>query len=959
MDINDNLEEEEYVKIKTSLEENELTKIKTQIPKEEQNLEVSKENKQENQLLSSQYTDHKENNSNRSNNNFEEQTKETLNNLFSLNKTNVAENLNKKNLNENFDVKNVKDNSFIINLTSSNIIKNDYDNYESTVGNYLSKRHNELNENEKNNTSEKNSKEYKLDKNKDESKKLNIEITKDKETFYNINKNFSFANKDNSTERIFDQNDIITLNNETVSHKSLHKKCRSKSNIKKINLSDFYFNYKNEELFNNLNSKNSNYDKKKIIDNINNNINHNRDNNFKSNLYSSNNNINTNIKRNVNINVNTNVNTNINTDFSNDMNKDIKYMNTSNTTKNTYTKIKFNQGNIYQKKKLINIENLNIPDKKYITNNTQYFPSKNLMVDENINVNNIINTINRNEEETDFQKNNKLHSKISSINSCSSSVLDSISIRRADEEEKNMRIQIEDEERKLYELEKEKQKLLEEEKERRKIILNAIEEQKQNKKKAKNLIKKNKLEDEKKLRSLYIRQEQNKSEIQKLLNNRQKDEEKLMLIEKKKNQYDYKFYDNNLNENCNDDFFKKIENKHKLSNQKNAEIFRYIDTNIIHNYPQNINKHNFYKNTNENKKYNLTSYFQYKHSPNKNNKYKNSYNLSDDDLSSMNDDANKISNKNIESSVPSIPLTPSSLYRNYKSIDKNYSNVIPNNNSFSQTRLYKRNIILPEEEIKIQQYDIVKKSGKANGNNHNYVKTLNYDNDNKIYKNNFSKISKMSGIIAEFHRKNIENLKKSMKINFSNLTNNFENVGKNCFNYTEKSNNNKNLYSENNFNSAHANSHFRNNSSTKLSLKKGRLYNNFKDIINKSNNYIDINGNINNNINQNYKYQKYNNIDNKSSIFVNKICSPVIEGGKYFNNNSFKINLNENYIPWFNCDSNIATCENCMNERNFYHINDNYETKNDMSNKYNDDNDVLKLCPFCKELYRKNKTDLV
>ena len=967
MDINNNPEDEEYVKIETSLDENELKKLKTQTPKEDQDLGKNQETKKDNQLLTSQLSDHKENNLIQPNINIVEQTRETLNNLLSLRKINIPENIIKKNFNENFEIKNEKDNSLILNLNSTNIIKNDNDNFKYSATNYLNnENNNELNEIEKNNKNEQNEKENKLDKNLDEIKNLNEKIIRDKNIITNINNNFSFGNKDNSTDRIIDQNENNnSLNTESISNRSLHRKCKSKSNIKKIDSCGFYFNYKNEDFFNNLNIKHKHHERKTVIDDINNKIKYDIDNNIKNNFYSKiNNGFNSNTKTNVNstnlnIDVKADINTN-NNDMDNEIDNNINTNINTNIYKNSYTNINLNKKNIYTEENLLNIENLNIDDEKNINNNDGYFPSKKLIGEENINMNDKNYDINNNEEETILQKSNNFTNKMSSINTSNSSILDSLSIKRADEEEKNMRIQIEDEERKLYELEKEKQKLLEEEKERRKIILNAIAKQKQNKKKAKSLIKKNKLENEKKLRNIYIQQEKNKSEIQKLLTNRLKDEEKLMLIEEKENQYNNKIYDSNLNENYIDKYLKKAEQENKLSNQKNVDVFRNTYTNMTHNYHQSSNKNSFYENTNDYKKYNLTSYFQYKHSPKKNNKSKSYYNLSDDGLSSINDDTNKLSNINSESNTSSIPLTPNMNYRSNKSCDKKY-NVVSNSNSNSHARLYQRKILLPEEEIRIQQYEKEKKNEKFNENDNSYLKTLNYDNANKTYINSFSEIPEKSSKIGEFQLKNIQSSKNNTKANIFNTKDNYENIDKDYFTYTKNQNNiyENDLFSDNNFSSTYANSHFHNNSTTKLNIKHEKLYSNFQDDINQNNNYMEINNNTNNN-EKNFNYQEFQNNHNnkKSSVFMNKICSPVIIGKKYDYGNPLKINLNEKYIPWYNCDGNVAICENCKNERNSHHGNENHKKRKNTNGKYSYGNDVLKLCPYCKELYRKSKTDL-
>ena len=175
--------------------------------------------------------------------------------------------------------------------------------------------------------------------------------------------------------------------------------------------------------------------------------------------------------------------------------------------------------------------------------------------------------------------------------------LESVNIKRMEEEEAGRKIIIEDEYKKLSLLEKEKMKLIEEEKLLRKKILEEIERQ-ENAKKKKEMRRikyfervKKKEEDEKKLKEIKLKQEKELKEIYELKNKKKIEEEKLLMIMEGKlklnNQeinnyknnllYEYE-YDNSITKFNKEDIISKdnMENKTRItSNDK--EIDKEID----------------------------------------------------------------------------------------------------------------------------------------------------------------------------------------------------------------------------------------------------------------------------------------------------------------------------------------------------------------------------------------------
>ena len=307
-----------------------------------------------------------------------------------------------------------------------------------------------------------------------------------------------------------------------------------------------------------------------------------------------------------------------NNDNTSKQNKDIiiNYESKFNNNRNISNTIDINNNNINQKEKInnnyvqlsnkININNNDIIQKEKINNNYEQLSNK-------ININNnneIINSDYNNQDNIrndniiinnegyniskDIEKGNIIFENMKTINT-----LESVNIRRMDEEEEDRKIIIENEYKKLSLLEQEKMELIKEEKLVRQKIAEEIEKQeKEEEKKKERMIKymekmKKKEEDMQKLKDIKLKQEQELKEIYELKNKKKLEEEKLFLIIKGKlklnnnelNNYSRNFpYDDNINN-------KKDENKIIKENNYNINtIPNEINNNedIMSEYKQNI-----------------------------------------------------------------------------------------------------------------------------------------------------------------------------------------------------------------------------------------------------------------------------------------------------------------------------------------------------------------------------------
>ena len=307
-----------------------------------------------------------------------------------------------------------------------------------------------------------------------------------------------------------------------------------------------------------------------------------------------------------------------NNDNTSKQNQDIiiNYESKFNTNRNISNTIDIKNNNINQKEKInnnyeqlankSNINNNDIIQKEKINNNYEQLSNK-------ININNnneIINSDYNNKDNIrndniiinnkgyniskDIEKGNIIFENMKTINT-----LESVNIRRMDEEEEDRKIIIENEYKKLSLLEQEKMELIKEEKLVRQKIAEEIEKQeKEEEKKKERMIKymekmKKKEEDMQKLKDIKLKQEQELKEIYELKNKKKLEEEKLFLIIKGKlklnnqelNNYSRNFpYDDNINN-------KKDENKIIKENNYNINtIPNEINNNedIMSEYKQNI-----------------------------------------------------------------------------------------------------------------------------------------------------------------------------------------------------------------------------------------------------------------------------------------------------------------------------------------------------------------------------------
>ena len=283
-----------------------------------------------------------------------------------------------------------------------------------------------------------------------------------------------------------------------------------------------------------------------------------------------------------------------NNDNTSKQNQDIiiNYESKFNKNRNISNTIDINNNNIIQKEK-INNNYEQLSNKININNNNEIINSDYNNQDNIRNDNIIINNKGYNISK-DIEKGNIIFENMKTINT-----LESVNIRRMDEEEEDRKIIIENEYKKLSLLEQEKMELIKEEKLVRQKIAEEIEKQeKEEEKKKERMIKymekmKKKEEDMQKLKDIKLKQEQELKEIYELKNKKKLEEEKLFLIIKGKlklnnqelNNYSRNFqYDDNINN-------KKDENKIIKENNYNINtIPNEINNNedIMSEYKQNI-----------------------------------------------------------------------------------------------------------------------------------------------------------------------------------------------------------------------------------------------------------------------------------------------------------------------------------------------------------------------------------
>ena len=247
--------------------------------------------------------------------------------------------------------------------------------------------------------------------------------------------------------------------------------------------------------------------------------------------------------------------------------------------------------------------NFNYSNNIQSNSNTQpvFEPSNdiNIFNDNNLNINNSkesqnfksIDIINDNNDNNSSEISSNFFDSKTSLNS-----IDSFKIKKANEEEKEMRVQIKLEEEKLKKLEEEKEKLIKEEKERQKEIIDELNRNELKKIEMKKIYKetqKKKMINKNILNNIIKEQEKKKEEIKQLLKQSKRDEEQLKTIADlkinknkaikiKKNKNNLKHM-NNINNQDDDIHYGGLFNN--LGNGNNMEI--------IKNRINKVNKFNF------------------------------------------------------------------------------------------------------------------------------------------------------------------------------------------------------------------------------------------------------------------------------------------------------------------------------------------------------------------------------
>ena len=355
-------------------------------------------------------------------------------------------------------------------------------------------------------------------------------------------------------------------------------------NFSKKDIMNYYFNIDN----NNNEIKNFN-DSIKLDIKMDKSYKINNNNNIKENIQMNN------IKLNVSINNNTN-------------NKEIKNESKKENIENVLQK----ENDFQNKNKLIINNNFKSTN---IINNKSTNTAKNLFLDNYIPNNEktkefvIINNSGYKTDKNIYPKN------IIFPTNKSIDTLESVNIRKMDEEEEGRKIVLEDEYKKLTLLENEKMRLIEEEKMIRQKILEEVEKQEKAEKKMEMRMKymekiKKKEEDEKKLNDIKLRQEQELKEINELKNKKKLEEERLALIMEGKlklNNREIKSYRNNLYYEDKKDNNKEIKTYNNINKKdmitkiqenflenKNKTIANNDEINIKNKYNKNY-KNNFNK----------------------------------------------------------------------------------------------------------------------------------------------------------------------------------------------------------------------------------------------------------------------------------------------------------------------------------------------------------------------------
>ena len=701
---------------------------------------------------------------------------------------------------------------------------------------------------------------------------------------------------------------ISTINNNIKEIKD-NKKELIESNINK----NIYDNKNN----NIIKNDNNIYPQKDY--NVSNNINNYKDN------YKINENINNNYK-NINEDVNNNLTksisskTNVNIELDNNYSKQLSYSknviqekNTKVNNNNNFLSSRNEQNSIntqrnIEKNLILNkyiTPSINIKEESTKTNTTERMvKSSYKTISEKV-------TYNIHKDNIMFSRNNlEKQNSPKLTDSLNLNTLESITIKKIDEEEEKRFKELEQEEKRLNDLENEKIKLIEEEKEVRQKILEEIERQeKKEREEKKKRMKmryvesmKKKKEDEEKLRQIKMKQELELKEINELKYKKKLEEEKLLLlIEGKLNRHEIKNYrismqkegiqnDNVTHKKTPFDIIRDFDNKVESEREKRKYTNILNENNVVEVDQILKNNRGVFKN-----KKNLNNPGTKSYQGINNNYLTNDINGNNLDINL--DKKNKNQYLSLKDNMISINTTKNKTINSTKNLEKD---IITNEYmSFSPTIASKKNTIslspvniIDTNNVQTDLDQLISFSPAQNNNNENINDYLN-NNQNNI------RNIKDDDENSLYEKKMKKNIKRKKNENNKNISYEKKNIKDKLINYDSK----QELIRDNNLND----------------LKQ------MEEINSKIKNEADNNNNSNTN--------------NEHILYKAKSTSKINPYLKYSNNNIYQ-NYNTNNYSYTNRNENKYLNEQKdekIKENNTEQYNKNFikETNKDLSNSRN------------------------
>ena len=632
---------------------------------------------------------------------------------------------------------------------------------------------------------------------------------------------------------------------------------------------------------------------------------------------SNNYNISNNNKDNKSININENINllnqksiinkNNINIEIDN------TYKNKNNFLKNNILE---NNNNINNNKKESNYFQKNIEKivdiNKYINNN--YINSKE---PESIIANSFKNDfISEKQQQIDNNSRHleEIQNSLKLSDSINVNTLESVTLRRIDEEEAKRTVELEKEAKRLNELESEKLKLIEEEKEVRLKIIEEIkkqEEKEREEKKKRMKLKyvesmKKRKEDEEKLRQIKLKQEMELKEINELKNKKKIEEEKLLLLIRGKlnrqeiKNYRKSFFDNEIENNSSLNQYKISLNLIKDNNNNNIKIKsqREIKDNQNENLEENYKYPNF---TNDNNIKENHNKYKNKSSSNRNltrllqendNNIKNIENI-------INNENNKIIARN-NSNQYLLPkesmITINTIKNKSNQMTINATKILDKDNNLNDNIIFSPSIITKKNTLSLSPATEFKDNNKLQTELDQLISFSPAQNEN----------SKMIGESINKKETKIESYKEIIDNNFSD-----KKTKKNIKRFQKKNENNiRNKYDRKNL---------------KEKLIKDNDLNQIKEVNSKMEN-------------ETIKNNQDNRIVNEPLLYRNKSSSANNPYLKYKNNKQYQNNNNNfsyrNNIRFFNGQKEGKENEENINKYNNFIKETNKELFNSRNHKY-------------------------